>query len=189
MRVLMVNGSPHKRGVTKKALEVVAERLETAGVEVCWFELGSKPVRGCVSCGRCGRNNSRCVFEDDAANDLIEAIVAADGVVVGTPTYFAGANGALLALMDRAFFAANEHGRHFVGKPAAAIATEWRAGAVSACDDINRYFLHAGMPIVASNYWPVRFGSEVDSYGDRMLSILGDRMAKALSLLDISAGQ
>lgn len=181
MKVLMVNGSPKKQGVTKKSLLVVAERLEAAGVEVEWFELGNKPVRGCIGCGGCGKNGGRCVFADDGANDLIEAILAADGVIVGSPVYFAGANGALLALLDRAFYAASVHGKQFAGRPAAAVATEWRAGAVCACDEINRYFLFSGMPVVASDYWPVRFNSEEDEWGDNMLSLLGDRMAAELA--------
>lgn len=182
MNVLMVNGSPRKNGTTKKALQMVAERLEAAGMETTWFELGNKPVRGCVSCGGCGRNgDGRCVFSDDGANKLIEAILAADGVVVGTPVYFAGANGALLALLDRVFYAASVHGKQFAGKFAAAIATEWRAGAVCACDEINRYFLFSGMHVVASDYWPVRFNSDEDEWGDNMLALLGDRMAGLLT--------
>lgn len=180
-KVLVVNGSPNKKGSTAKALATAARSLEEAGIEVEWLQLGNKPVRGCIGCNGCAKNGGRCVFTDDLANELIEAIIDADGVLVGTPTYFAGANGALLALLDRAFYAANVHGRQFVGKPAAAVATEWRAGAVCACDEINRYFLHAGMPVVASNYWPIRHDTEDDAWGDDMLTLLGERMAEMLS--------
>lgn len=185
MRVLMVNGSPRKEGITKRALKEVAAPLEATGIEVAWFELGNKPVRGCIGCEGCARNGGRCVFKDDAANELVEAILAADGVVVGTPTYFAGANGALLALLDRAFYAASAHGHQYAGKFAASVATDWRAGAVSACDDINRYFLYSGMHVVASDYWPVRFSTKADAWGDNILRVLGERMAGLLKEVEL----
>lgn len=119
--MLLVNGSPHAHGNTKHALQVVESALRCPDIETAWFELGTRPVRGCIACGRCAAT-SRCVFKDDKANELIEAMLASDAVILGSPVYFAGPNGAFCALLDRAFFAAAEHGQLLAGKLGAAVA-------------------------------------------------------------------
>ena len=176
MKVLTINGSPHKSGTTDKALGIVESALEAAGVEIERIWIGNKPVRGCIACQKCAET-SRCAFADDAANEIIEALLAADGVVVGTPVYFAGANGALLALLDRVFYAASVHGKLFAGKPAAAVATLWRAGSTSALDEVNRYFTFSGMPVASSTYWNLMLNSGEDVFGEDTLRQLGGNMA------------
>lgn len=176
MKVLTINGSPHKSGTTDKALGIVESALAAAGVESERVWIGNKPVRGCIACQKCAETN-RCAFADDAANEIIEALLAADGVVVGTPVYFAGANGALLALLDRAFYAASVHGKLFAGKPAAAVATLWRAGSTSALDEVNRYFTFSGMPVASSTYWNLMLNSGEDAFGEDTLRQLGENMA------------
>ena len=99
MKVLLVNGSPHERGCTFTALSEVAKTLQENGVETEIFHVGNHPVRGCIACGRCAALG-RCVFEDDAANQLQSLMKSADGVVIGSPVYYAGPNGALCALLD-----------------------------------------------------------------------------------------
>ena len=126
-RVLLINGSPHAEGNTAHALKLAEEILHENGIETEWFRLPAEPVRGCVACGAC-KEAHRCAFTDDPANEMIEAIVRCDGVMIGSPVYFAGPNGALLALLDRVFYAASAHGRLFAGKPAAAVVTLWRGG-------------------------------------------------------------
>jgi multimeric flavodoxin WrbA len=178
MKVLLVNGSPRKNGLTAQSLAIVERKLAEAGIESEWFQLGNKPVRGCQHCNGCERT-SRCVFKDDAANELIEKILEADGIVVGSPVYFAGPNGALCALLDRAFYAASNFGYHFAGKPAAAVATCWRAGATATIDRLNKYFTFSEMPVVSSNYWNMMLQGD-DPYGVSILERLGENMAAEL---------
>lgn len=177
MKVLVVNGSPHKSGTTGKALSIVEAAMAEAGVESECIWIGARPVRGCIACEKCS-DTGRCVFCDDGANEIIEALLAADGPVVGTPVYFAGANGALLALLDRVFYAASVHGRLFAGKPAAAVATLWRAGSTSALDELNRYFAFSGMPVASSTYWNLMLNSGEDAFGEDVLRHLGRNMAE-----------
>jgi len=178
MNLLLVNGSPHKNGETARALRTIEKTVKQYGIDTIWFQLGTEPVRGCIDCCRC-TSSHRCAFEDDSCNELIEKILQTDGVIIGTPVYFAGANGALCSLLDRVFYAASNFGRLFTGKPAAAIATCWRAGGTSAMERINRYFTYSEMPIVSSNYWNMHMtGSDV--FGDGIMRQLGVNMAKML---------
>lgn len=177
-KVLLINGSPRPNGETHQALSIIAEALQEKGIECEWFQLGTEPVRGCVHCSGC-RKAYRCVFEDDACNALIEKIIAADGVVIGSPVYFAGPNGALCALLDRAFYAGSCHGRLFAGKPAAAVATCWRSGASATLDRLNKYFTYSEMPVVSSTYWNIKLEGE-DTWGEKTLRTLGYNMAKML---------
>lgn len=177
MKVLVVNGSPHKSGTTDKALSIVEAAMAEGGVESERIWIGARPVRGCIACEKCA-DTGRCAFCDDGANEIIEALLAADGLVVGTPVYFAGANGALLALLDRVLYAASVHGRLFAGKPAVAVATLWRAGSTSALDELNRYFAFSGMPAASSTYWNLMLNSGEDAFGEDVLRHLGHNMAE-----------
>jgi multimeric flavodoxin WrbA len=185
MKVLLVNGSPRKDGDTAYSLSIVEKILNEAKIETCWFQLGTDKVRGCCDCNQCA-GTSRCAFSDDRCNELIEQIIGADGIIIGTPVYFAGANGALCALLDRVFYAASNYGHLFSGKPAAAIATCWRAGATATIDRLNKYFSYSGMPIVSSDYWNLKLNGE-DEFGEKILKILGENMAKELRLLEIAS--
>jgi multimeric flavodoxin WrbA len=178
MEVLLVNGSPRKNGETANSLTIVENVLHEHGIDTKWFQLGTEPVRGCIHCCNC-ENTSRCIFKDDKCNQLIEDILEADGVIIGSPVYFAGPNGALCALLDRAFFAASNFGYHFAGKPGAAIATCWRAGATATLDRLNKYFTFSEMPVVSSNYWNLKLIGD-DPYGVGILKQLGENMAKEL---------
>lgn len=178
--ILLVNGSPNKNGNTKAALSIAEAVFREKGFEVVYFELGNKPVRGCIGCGRC-ENTNRCAFADDPCNELIEKMLAADAVLIGTPVYFAGPNGALCSLLDRVFYAAARFGQHLKGKPAAAIATCWRAGATPSIDRINKYFTYSQMPVVSSKYWNGYMGAE-DRFGASVIRTLAGNMAEMLSL-------
>jgi multimeric flavodoxin WrbA len=159
-------------------LTIVEKILNESGIETEWFQLGTDKVRGCCHCNQC-QNTYRCAFEDDRCNELIEQCLAADGIIIGSPVYFAGPNGALCALLDRVFYAASNFGRLFGGKPAAAVATCWRAGATATLDRLNKYFTFSEMPVVSSNYWNVKLNGQ-DSYGEEILETLGRNMAKEL---------
>ena len=136
MNVLLINGSPNEKRCTYTALAEVAGALQAEGVdtEIAW--IGRDPVRGCLGCGGCAKQgNGRCIFGDDVVNGLIEKMERADGLVVGTPVYYAGANGALLATLDRMFYAGSAA---MAFKPAAGVASARRAGTTPSIDQINK---------------------------------------------------
>lgn len=148
MKVLLINGSPHEKGCTYTALREVADILEKEGIDTQIFHIGTGPVHGCIACGACDKLG-KCVFDDDPANEMMQLMQEADGIVVGSPVYYAGANGALCALLDRAFYA----GSGFEFKPAAAVVSARRGGATATFDRLNKYFTIKRMPVVASQYW------------------------------------
>ena len=156
MNVLMINGSPNKNGCTYTALSEIEGVLHKEGIESEIVHIGSGPIRGCIGCGKCAQLDGRCVFVDDIVNRLIEKMDQSDGLVIGTPVYYASANGSLVAALDRMFYAA---GGRFAHKPGAAIASARRAGTTAAFDQLNKYFTISQMPIVSSTYWNMVHGS------------------------------
>lgn len=185
MKVLLINGSPNEKGCTYTALSEVAGALEKEKIETEIFHIGKKPVRGCIGCGGCAGNNNRCVFDDDVVNQAIAKAEEADAYVIGSPVYFASANGALISLLDRMFYA----GKCFAYKPAAAVVSARRAGTTASIDEINKYFSIRNMPIVSSKYWTMVHGNspeEVrqDLEGMQNMRTLGRNMAWLLQCLD-----
>ena len=149
MHVLLLNGSPNAEGCTFTALSEIAATLKEENVTSEIFQLGKKPVRGCIACGVC-RERGECAFQDDALPALVEAAKRADALVVGSPVYYAGPNGALCALLDRLFFSA---GSHLKFKPGAAVVSCRRGGASASFDRLHKYFTINQMPVVSSQYW------------------------------------
>ncbi len=148
MKVLMVNGSPHPNGNTATALAEMQKVFEAEGVETTLLQVGSKVVRGCVACGSC-REKGKCVF-DDVVNEAAPLFEAADGLVVGTPVYYASANATLVAFMDRLFFSASFDKSMKVG---ASVVVARRGGCSATFDEMNKYFTISGMPVASSQYW------------------------------------
>lgn len=148
MNVLLINGSPHPDGCTARALKEVEKTLHEQGIETSWVNVGNKDVRGCIGCGKC-QELGRCVF-NDAVNEAAPLLAEADGIVVGSPVYYAHANGGLLAFLDRLFYSTPFSKAWKVG---AAVVSSRRAGSTSAFDDINKHFTISGMPIASSTYW------------------------------------
>lgn len=187
MKVLLINGSPRWKGNTNRALEEAATALETEGVqtEIAW--IGNKEIRGCIACGICHKKgDNRCVFDNDPCNELIAKAAEADGLIVGSPVYYAGANGTLLGLLDRMFYAGGGLLRF---KPAAGIGVARRAGAIEAADQINKYFQINCMPVVPSTYWNVAFGrtpgeTTGDGEGMHTMRVLGRNMAWMLKCIE-----
>ena len=185
MKALLINGSPHAHGNTARALEEVASALKADGLETEIAHVGVKPVRGCIACRKCFELG-RCVFSDDVANEILEKALAADALVLGSPVYYAQPNGALLAVMQRVFYAANGRLR---GKPAASVAVCRRGGASAAFQTLNMFFGILGMPVAGSQYWNIAYGAapgEVasDAEGLQTMRLLGHNlawMAKSLS--------
>ena len=187
MKVLLVNGSPRPEGCTFTALSEVAGAIEKNGLETEIFQLGTKPVQGCIACGKC-REVGKCVFDDDLCNALAEKIFLADGLVVGSPVYYSGANGSLCDLLDRVFYSS---GRRFAFKPAACVVSCRRGGAASAFDRLNKYFTISQMPVVSSQYWNAVHGFRPedvrrDLEGLQIMRTLGNNMAWLIK--SISAG-
>lgn len=161
MKVLLINGSPHKNGCTFTALSQVAETLNEEGIETQIFHIGTKPIAGCLGCQKC-MEYGKCVF-DDKVNECAELIGQSDGFVFGTPVYYASANGAMSAFMDRLFISELCRGTdNFYMKPAAAVVSARRAGTTATFDQMNKYFTMTQMPVVSSQYWNMVHGNTPD---------------------------
>ena len=186
MKVLLVNGSPRQNGNTAVALSEVAKTLEAEGIATEIFWLGNQPVRGCVACGACrNRQLGKCVFDDDVCNRLVERFATADAFVVGSPTYYGQPAGALLAVLQRAFFAG---GADVAGKPAACVAVCRRGGSTAVFQCLNMPFEMLNSLMVGSQYWNVAFGREPgeaarDSEGMQTMRTLAMNMAWVLKNL------
>lgn len=184
MKVLLINGSPRQKGNTFIALSEVASALNRNGIETEIISIGNRPVQGCIACTKC-QETRECVFKDNMYRILREKLKEANGLVVGSPTYFAGPNGALCALLDRLFYSCYD----FVEfKPAAAVVTCRRCGSSATLDRLHKYFSICNMPVVSSQYWNSvhgRLPGEVlqDAEGMQTMRVLGDNMAWMLKSL------
>lgn len=177
MNVLLLNGSPHPDGCTARALKEVSDTLEKEGIKCETIHVGNKAIRGCISCDRC-KELHKCIF-DDEVNEIAKKFASADGLVIGTPTYYAGANGTILALLDRLFHSSYIKKTMKVG---AAVISSRRAGSTGALDEIYKYFGISNMPIATSDYWNEVHGFsaedvEKDLEGLETMRTLGRNMA------------
>ena len=184
MKVLLINGSPRGKGNTFVALSEVAKALETNGIETEIVSIGAKAVQGCIACNRCAELG-RCVFKDELYDRVRERLETADGIVVGSPVYYAGPNGSLCALLDRLFYSASDLLRY---KPAASVAVCRRGGASATFDRLNKYFTISCMPVVSSQYWNSVHGylpgeAGQDAEGLQTMRTLGNNMAWVLKSL------
>ena len=177
MKVLILNGSPRSHGCTARALEEVEKTLHEEGIETETVLVGNKDVRGCIACRSCA-STGKCVF-DDIVNEIAPKFESADGIIIGTPVYYAGSNGAILSLLDRLFFSTHFDKSMKVG---ASVISSRRAGSTSAYDEVNKYFGICSMPIATSTYWNEVHGSkaedvEKDKEGLQTMRNLGRNMA------------
>ena len=178
MKVVLINGSPHRKGNTFIALSEVAGALEKEGVQTEIIQLGIKAVQGCIACNKCAELG-HCVFQDTLYNQVREALQEADGIVVGSPVYYAGPNGALCALLDRVFYSCSEL---LAYKAGASVAVCRRGGASATFDRLNKYFNILNMPVVSSQYWNSVHGmrpgeATEDAEGLQTMRMLGRNMA------------
>jgi multimeric flavodoxin WrbA len=179
MKVLLINGSPKAKGCTYTALCEVAKELEKENIQTEIFHVGNKPIRGCMACGGCSKDNSgKCVFDDDSVNIALEKAKEADGFIFGSPVHYASASGQITSFLDRFFYA----GDGFQYKPGAAIVSCRRGGSTAAFEQLNKYFTISNMPIVSSQYWNMVHGNtpeEVmqDLEGMQTMRTLGKNMA------------
>ena len=180
MKVLLINGSPRKEGNTATALAEVAKQLAKEGIEseVVW--IGNKPIRGCAACGRCVANGlGRCVFDDDVCNRISEKFADVNALIIGSPVYYGQPNGALLSVIQRAFYS---NGTNISATPAASIAVCRRGGATAAFECMNMPFQMMNMPVVTSQYWNIVYGrtpgeAAMDKEGMQTMQTLARNMA------------
>ncbi len=182
MKVMLVNGSPHKSGTTNRALDEIAITLEAEGIEVGRFWVGNEPLSGCLGCGYCGTHGGECVCHD-VVNEFNALAASYDGYIFGTPVHYAAASGALTSFMDRSFYSQASGGLDFYPlKPAASVVVARRGGCASAFDQINKYFTILQMPIISATYWNMVYGAnaddaEQDAEGLRTMRVLAHNMA------------
>lgn len=180
MKVLLINGSPHQEGNTAIALTEVAKQLALEGIDSEMVWIGNKPIRGCMACGQCkARGLGRCVFDDDVCNRISEKFEEANALIVGSPVYYGQPNGALLSIIQRAFFS---NGANISGKPAASIAVCRRGGATAVFESLNMPFQMMNMPVVTSQYWNIVYGraagdASMDTEGLQTMRTLARNMA------------
>lgn len=177
MKVLMINGSPHKNGCTYTALSEVAAKLREHGIESDILYLGTAPVAGCIACGKCGESG-HCVF-DDKVNETIDKLGEYGAIIAGSPVYYAGPSGQICAFLDRLFYAG---GGKMAGKFGASVVSCRRGGASAAFDRLNKYFTISNMPVVSSQYWNQVHGCmpedvRRDEEGMQTMRTLGENLA------------
>lgn len=189
MKVLLVNGSPHKNGSTQTALNEISRILLQEGIETEVFWVGANPIKGCTGCGVC-KKSGKCVT-DDVVNRFLEKAEEMDGFIFGSPVHFASASGSMISFMDRVFFAnLNSNTNRFYLKPAASIVTARRAGTTAAIDQLNKYIQYAQMPMISSRYWNMVHGSTPeqiaqDFEGLQIMRVLARNMAWFLRLKEL----
>ena len=195
MKVLAINGSPKSDGNTAQAMTLLLQEVQNAGIETEMHTIGNKAVRGCIACGQCiEKQNRRCIAFDDAVNELLPKMIAADGLVFGSPTYFAGINGTFKSFLDRAFFVARVNGELMRLKFGTAVVAVRRSGGIEVFDQLNKYFQISEMTTVGSCYWNVIHGmapGEIhqDLEGIRVMKTAGRNLAWLLKLAEQGQGK
>lgn len=188
MKVLLVNGSPHKEGCTYTALCEVSEALNKNGIDTDVFWIGNKAISGCIACKACVKKGV-CAL-GGTVNEFLEIAGDYDGFVFGTPVHFGAASGGLTSFLDRAFYSdLCGDGNRFLLKPAAAVVSARRAGTTATWDQINKYFALMQMPIISSRYWTIVHGAtpeqvKKDEEGMQTMRILGKNMAYFLRCIE-----
>lgn len=181
MKVLLINGSPHKEGCTYTALCEVSDALVREGIGTDLFWIGIKPLSGCIACKACVEKH-KCVF-DDTVNEFLDIADNYGGFIFGTPVHWSAASGALTSFMDRVFYADMcGGGNRFLLKPAATVISTRRAGTTATWDQLNKYFGLMQMPIISSRYWNMVHGTSLkevkkDLEGMQIMRILGKNMS------------
>lgn len=176
MKVLMINGSPRENGNTAVALNEMAETFHRDGIETEIIQIGKQAIRGCIACNSCGKTG-KCVF-DDMVNKVAPKFEECQGLVVGTPVYYASANATLVAFLDRLFYSTHFDKTMKVG---AAVASARRGGLTATFDELNKYFTISGMPVASGQYWNGIHGREPgqaaqDGEGLQMMRTLANNM-------------
>ena len=190
MKVVAFNGSPRKDGNTFRLITAVLGEIEKEGIETELVQIGGKKIRGCIACYKCFENkDQRCAVTKDMLNDCIEKMIAADGIILGSPTYFANMSADLKALIDRSGLVSKANGEMYRRKVGAAVVAVRRAGSVHTFDSINHFFTIGQMVIPGSSYWNMGIGLdkgdvEKDDEGMQTMKTLGQNMAWLLKKIN-----
>ena len=183
MKVVGINGSPRKKGNTGILINHVFKELEQEGIETEFVQLGGRQIRGCLSCYKCFQNKDcRCSNDKDVLNEILAKMIEADGIILGSPTYFSNMTAEMKALIDRCGLVSSANGGLFVHKVGASVAVARRAGAVTTFDALNHFLLYNQMFVPGSSYWNVAIGLapgdvENDEEGINTIKTLGKNMA------------
>ncbi len=183
MKVIAFNGSARKEGNTAHLLNTVLKELEAEGIKTEIYSLAGKPIQGCIACYKCFENkNKKCAVEKDIINECIEKMVAADGIVLGSPTYFADVSASMKALIERAGMVSRANGDMYKRKVGAGVVAVRRAGSMHVFSSLNHFFLIGQMVVPGSSYWNIGRGREPgevanDEEGIKTMKQLGQNMA------------
>lgn len=187
LKVIAFNGSPRINGNTAQSLQLVLAELEKEGIETEFIQLGGRKVFGCLACGKCyEKKDNRCIRQDDEMNTFIQKMMEADGIIIGSPTYFSNVSSEVKALIDRCGFVAKANGGDMLrGKVGAAVVAVRRAGATFTYSAINFFFGIAEMIMPSSSYWNMTLALnpgdvQKDEEGIQTFQTLGKNMAKLL---------
>jgi multimeric flavodoxin WrbA len=190
MKVVLFNGSERKEGNTYHSLKVVMDELEKEGIECEYIWLGGQNLQGCTACGACGENkDGKCVLKGDKMNDYIDKMIEADGIILGSPTYFANVSANMKALMERAGYVCRASGDLLKRKVGAAVVAVRRGGGAHVFSSLNYFFLIAQMIVVGSSYWNLGYGQQPgdvldDDEGIQTFETLGKNIAFTLQKLN-----
>lgn len=189
MKVVAFSGSARKNGNTTTMLNAVLAELETAGIETELVELAGKPISGCIACYECFKNKDRrCVVDNDIVNDCIARMETADGIILGSPTYFADVSASMKALIERSGMVSRANNDILKRKVGAGVVAVRRAGAYHVFSSLNAFFLIGQMIVVGSSYWNIGIGNgpgevKEDAEGMKTMADLGRNMAWLLPKL------
>lgn len=192
MKVVAINGSPHKDGNTYQALRVIGSKLEENGIEFEIIHVGHKAVRGCTGCGTCRKmQNEQCVHTTDPVNEWIQQMKNADGIIISSPVYYSGVAGTMKSFLDRVFYVSGSNGNFFRHKVGAAVIAVRRTGGSSTLDTLNHYLAYSEMMLATSNYWNVIHGTAPgealqDGEGVQIMEVLGNNMAWQLKMREMT---
>jgi multimeric flavodoxin WrbA len=188
MKVVAINGSPHKEGNTYHALRMVGSKLEENGIEFEIIHVGNKDIRGCMACGKCRKTqDSKCSMNSDPLNEWIPRIKEADGIIISSPVYFSGVAGTMKSFLDRLFYVSLSNGNFFRHKVGAAVVAVRRTGGSSTLDTLNHYLSYSEMMLANSSYWNIIHGTvpgdaNQDLEGVQIMETLGENMAWQLKM-------
>jgi multimeric flavodoxin WrbA len=189
MKVVAFNGSPNKEGNTRILINLVLAELTKEGIETEVVQIGGKKIKGCIACFKCMQNRDRrCAVDNDILNECVGKMVEADGILLGSPTYFTDVTAEMKALIDRAGLVGTANGGMYKRKVGAAVVAVRRAGSTHAFDTMNHLFTYSQMIVPGSSYWNVGIGMmpgevEKDAEGVQTMQVLGQNMAWLLKKL------
>lgn len=190
MKVIAINGSPKKEGNTYHALKIVLDELEKEGILGEIIHIGNKDIRGCLACGKCAKNrDEKCIQSKDKVNEWISKMKESDGIILGSPVYFASISGTMKAFLDRAFYVSGANRNLFRHKVGASLVAVRRSGGLPAFHVLNNYLMYSEMFIPGSNYWNVIHGAKPgevmqDEEGTQIMKVLGKNMAWLLRITE-----